>query len=62
MDKDVELKIIKFMKNHQELTLEQMKKSVRSAFPEQGIYNEDIERLMIKTWQQMRKERDDDAR
>ena len=59
---NLEAEIKEFMKSHQDLTLEQIKKCVRSAFPKAEIYNEHVERLMIEVWEEMRAEKGRDDR
>lgn len=47
MLKNSERYFIKFIINHQELTIDEIKKVIKSSYPNEKIYNEDIERLVI---------------
>ena len=58
MDKRIEAEIKEVMKYHQNWTVEKLKKSIRRRYPNEKIYNEDIERLMIEAWKEMRAEKE----
>lgn len=47
MIENAEKDLVKFIMNHQDLTIEEIKKIIKSSYPNDKIYNEDIERLII---------------
>lgn len=47
MIENAEKDLVKFIMNHQDLTIEEIKKIIKSSYPNEKIYNEDIERLII---------------
>ena len=52
----VEKEVVKFIKKHQNLSSEQIKKLLRATYPKADIRNEDVEKLMSKAWAEMRGE------
>jgi len=47
---------VKFIKKHQDLTAEQIKKILRKTYPKTKIDNELVEDLISKAWTEMRGE------
>ncbi len=57
MLKTTEREIIEFIRYNQNKTQEEIKKMVRKAYPNEKIYNEDIERLIIQANSEKKEEK-----
>ena len=57
MLKNAEKDVIEFIIHHQSLTVEEIKKIIKKSYPNEKIYNEDIERLIIEANAKIREDK-----